>query len=60
MLVLGLTLWLGMGSEQSWLSDSGWRRVWRMTGLVAMGMAAYIAVLWLLGFRLKDFSRREA
>jgi hypothetical protein len=34
--------------------------VWRMTGLVAMGMAAYIAVLWLLGFRLKDFSRREA
>jgi putative peptidoglycan lipid II flippase len=60
MLVLGLTLWLGMGSEQSWLSDSGWGRVWRMTGLVAMGMAAYIAVLWLLGFRLKDFSRREA
>ncbi|MBA0901277.1 MAG: murein biosynthesis integral membrane protein MurJ [Candidatus Nitrotoga sp.] len=60
MLVLGLTLWLEMGSEQSWLSDSGWGRVWRMTGLVAMGMAAYIAVLWLLGFRLKDFSRREA
>ena len=60
MLVLGLTLWFGMGSEQSWLSDSGWRRVWRMTGLVAMGMSAYIAVLWLLGFRLKDFSRREA
>lgn len=60
MLVLGLTLWFGMGSEQSWLSDSGWRRVWRMTGLVTMGMAAYIAVLWLLGFRLKDFSRREA
>ena len=60
MLVLGLTLWLGMGSEQGWLSDSGWRRVWRMTGLVAMGMSVYIAVLWLLGFRLKDFSRREA
>jgi len=60
MLVLGLTLWFGMGSEQSWLTSSGWARIWRLTGLVVMGMTVYFAVLWLLGFRLKDFSRRGA
>ncbi|CAG9932696.1 murein biosynthesis integral membrane protein MurJ [Candidatus Nitrotoga arctica] len=60
MLVLGLTLWFGMGSEQSWLTSGGWIRIWRLTGLVVMGMTVYFAVLWLLGFRLKDFSRRGA
>ncbi|CAH1208341.1 lipid II flippase MurJ [Candidatus Nitrotoga sp. BS] len=58
MLVLGLTLWFGMGSEQSWLTSGGWVRIWRLTGLVVMGMTVYFAVLWLLGFRFKDFSRR--
>jgi putative peptidoglycan lipid II flippase len=60
MLVLGLTLWFGMGSEKSWLTSGGWMRIWRLTGLVVMGMTAYFAVLWLLGFRLKDFSKRGA
>ena len=60
MLVLGLTLWFGMGSEQSWLTSGGWMRIGRLTGLVVMGMTVYFAVLWLLGFRLKDFSRRGA
>ncbi|CAH1905873.1 lipid II flippase MurJ [Candidatus Nitrotoga sp. HW29] len=58
MLVLGLTLWFGMGGEQSWLTSGGWMRIWRLTGLVVMGMTVYFAVLWMLGFRLKDFSRR--
>ncbi len=60
MLVLGVTLWFGMGSEQSWLTSAGWARIWRLTGLVVMGMTVYFAVLWMLGFRLKDFSRRGA
>lgn len=60
MLVLGLTLWFGMGSEQSWLTSGGWMRIWRLTGLVVMGMTVYFAVLWVFGFRLKDFSRRGA
>ncbi|MGB4922691.1 MAG: murein biosynthesis integral membrane protein MurJ, partial [Candidatus Nitrotoga sp.] len=60
MLVLGLTLWFGMGSEQSWLTSGGWARIWRLTGLVVMGMTVYFVVLWALGFRLKDFSRRGA
>ena len=57
-LALGLTLWFGMGSEQSWLTGSGWSRVLRLSILVAEGVVIYFAVLGLLGFRLRDFSRR--
>jgi len=57
-LALALTLWFGMGSEQSWLSGSGWSRVLRLTVLVAEGVVVYFAVLGLLGFRPKDFSKR--
>ncbi len=58
LLVLGLMLWFGMGSEQSWLTSSGWARIGRLTGLVVMGVTVYFAVLWLLGFRVRDFSKR--
>src|SRR3990172_4290757 len=57
-LVLALTLWFGMGSEQSWLSSSGWSRILRLSALVAGGVVIYFSVLGLLGFRPKDFSRR--
>ncbi|MGA7594259.1 MAG: murein biosynthesis integral membrane protein MurJ [Gallionella sp.] len=54
---LGITLWLGMGSEQSWLAGSGWSRILRLSGLVAGGVAVYFAVLAALGFRPRHFSR---
>ena len=56
--VLAVTLWFGMGSEQSWLSSSGWARVLRLSALVAGGVVVYFAVLGLLGFRPRDFSKR--
>jgi putative peptidoglycan lipid II flippase len=55
---LALTLWFGMGTEQSWLAGSGWSRILRLSELVAGGVAVYFAVLGVLGFRPKDFSRR--
>ncbi len=55
---LGLTLWFGMGSEQHWFEISGWARILNLTGLVAAGVVVYFAVLFALGFRLKDFSKR--
>ncbi len=59
LLVLGLTLWFGMGSEQDWLASShGWSRIIHLTWLVLSGVAVYFAVLGVLGFRLKDFSKR--
>ena len=58
LLALGLVLWFGMGSEQSWLTSSGWPRILRLAMLVAAGVAIYFAVLAALGFRLRDFSKR--
>ena len=57
-LALALTLWFGMGSEQSWLTSFGWSRILRLAALVAGGMVIYFAVLVALGFRPRDFSRR--
>jgi len=60
LLALGLTLWFGMGSEQHWLTANGWTRIIHLTWLVLLGIAVYFAVLWLLGFRVKDFAKRGA
>jgi len=35
-------------------------RVLRLTGVVALGAAAYFGTLWLLGFWLRNFVRRAA
>ena len=58
LLSLGLMLWFGMGTEQSWLDGSGWSRILRLSALVAGGVATYFAVLFALGFRPRDFSKR--
>ena len=55
---LGLALWFGMGSDQSWLTGSGVARIGRLTLLVCGGVVVYFAVLAALGFRPRDFSRR--
>jgi len=60
LLALGLTLWFGMGSEQHWLTTHGWTRIIHLSWLVALGVVVYFAVLFALGFRLKDFSKRGA
>ncbi|MBX9849933.1 MAG: lipid II flippase MurJ, partial [Rhodocyclaceae bacterium] len=57
---LGLTLWFGMGSEQHWLTSHGWSRIIHLSWLVVSGVGVYFAVLFALGFRLKDFSKRGA
>jgi len=58
LILLGLTLWFGMGTEQSWLARTGWARVIHLSWLIAAGIAVYFAALWAFGFRLRDFSRR--
>ncbi len=60
LLALGLVLWFGMGTQQHWLTTHGWPRVLHLTWLVALGVFVYFAVLGLLGFRLRDFSKRGA
>jgi putative peptidoglycan lipid II flippase len=58
LLALGITLWFGMGAQQSWLTTHGWARVLRLSELVAGGVVVYFAVLGALGFRPRDFSKR--
>ncbi len=57
---MAVVLWLAMGPAPWWLAASGAARAAAITGLVLLGGAAYLASLWLLGFRLGDFSRRAA
>jgi putative peptidoglycan lipid II flippase len=47
-----------MGTEQSWLTRSGWSRILHLAALVAGGVAIYFFVLFVLGFRPRDFSKR--
>jgi putative peptidoglycan lipid II flippase len=56
---LGVALWLGMGSEQSWLAGSGMSRIGRLSMLICGGVVVYFSVLAALGFRPRDFSRRS-
>jgi putative peptidoglycan lipid II flippase len=60
LLALGWVLWFGMGTEQHWLTTHGWSRIVHLSWLVALAGGVYFAVLWVLGFRLRDFSRRSA
>jgi putative peptidoglycan lipid II flippase len=57
---MALALWLAMGPASWWLGAGGALRVAAVTGLVLLGGTAYFATLWLLGFRVGDFSRRAA
>ena len=58
--VMGAVLWLLSGDTISWLVAGALERVGRLALLVAAGGGAYFLTLWLLGFRLRHFSRRGA
>ena len=57
---MGVVLWLAMGAESLWLAGNQLTRALRLAWVVALGAGAYFGALWLLGFRLRDFSRRAA
>jgi len=58
--VLALLLWGISGSATWWTEASLWARAGRLAGIGAAALVAYFGALWLLGFRLRDFNRREA
>jgi putative peptidoglycan lipid II flippase len=53
-----LLAWLA-GAGSFWLNAGLWDKVVRLAGVIAAGALAYFATLYLLGFRLADFNRRE-
>jgi len=58
--IMATVLWLGSGADASWLAMGAAARAANLTWVVLLGAASYFMALWLLGFRLADFSRRSA
>ena len=56
--VMGVVLYFAMGDTGMWLSFSLIKRLFYISGLVALGGVSYFAVLMLLGFRPRDYIRR--
>ena len=54
----GVLAWL-VGTPREWLDATLWTRVARLALLVVAGAGAYFGTLLLLGFRVRDFDRRE-
>jgi putative peptidoglycan lipid II flippase len=52
-------LWI-VGPPALWLNATLWTKIARLAWVCAAGAGAYFGTLWLLGFRLSDFDRREA
>ncbi len=58
--IMGFVLWFTTGSSASWLMDSALTRTGRLSLIILAGASCYFAVLWLLGFRLRDFTKQQA
>ena len=58
--LMAAVLWVTTGSASEWLSASAAQRITRLAAVVVAGAAAYFAALWVLGFRLRDFTQRTA
>ena len=56
--VMSAVLWLASGPAADWLVAGAAARALRIGGIVVLGVVTYFGTLWLLGFRLSDFSRR--
>ena len=48
-----------VGPASLWLEATLWAKVRRLAWVCAAGAGAYFGALWLLGFRLADFNRRD-
>ncbi|MEP7155311.1 MAG: murein biosynthesis integral membrane protein MurJ [Betaproteobacteria bacterium] len=60
LVVMGAGLWWATGLDSEWLKLPTMAKCLRLSWLIALGMALYFAALWVMGFRLRDFSRRMA
>jgi putative peptidoglycan lipid II flippase len=58
--LMAVVLFSAMGEAAWWLDNTWQRKVPAVMGLVVLGGAVYAAILFALGFRPRDFSRRGA
>ena len=57
--VLAALLYGMAGAPDAWFAAGPWSRIGRLAGIIAAGIGVYFATLYLLGFRLAHFDRRE-
>jgi putative peptidoglycan lipid II flippase len=57
---MGAVLWAAAGPAAWWLSSAAAARALGLSGIVVLGAGVYFGCLWLLGFRLRDFSGKTA
>ena len=53
----GVLIWIS-GADSVWLTSTTLAKCWRLTLIICAGAFCYFASLWLMGFRLNQFSRR--
>jgi putative peptidoglycan lipid II flippase len=58
--VMAAVLWMASESDASWFTMGAAARAGQLGLIVLLGAGTYFAALWLLGFRLADFSKRAA
>jgi putative peptidoglycan lipid II flippase len=56
--VMAGVLWWPTSGAEYWLQSGVWERIERLALVIAAGTASYFGALWLMGFRLGDFSKR--
>ena len=59
LVVLGVVLWWTAGPDETWVHARFAAKLSRLALVIGAGAIAYFAALWLLGFRVADFNRRE-
>jgi putative peptidoglycan lipid II flippase len=57
---MSVVLWVTMPADAAWLAMGAAARALNLAWIVLLGAATYFLTLWLLGFRLGDFSKRAA
>jgi putative peptidoglycan lipid II flippase len=58
--LMGGALWWASGSNADWLRMATLDKCVKLAGVIAAGSGVYFASLWLMGFRLRDFTKRTA
>lgn len=59
LVAMGTLLWFAAGDLAWWTTAAVTARASRLVTIVLIGAGSYFAALWLLGFRIADFVRRE-
>jgi len=57
---MSVVLWVTLPADAAWLAMGAAARALNLAWIVLLGAATYFLTLWLLGFRLGDFSKSAA